>query len=104
VIVSAARDLMVQIEGIIQDLDSDPAKKKKVYVIKVENRDPQEVVEDLQSVIASDTTGGNFNTTRSASQQSGSQLNTRQQNNLRNSGNNRLNTGFGNTTGTRTGR
>src|SRR6185295_4106375 len=48
VIVSAARDLMEEIAGIIQELDSDPAKKKKVYVIKVENRDPQELVDDLQ--------------------------------------------------------
>jgi general secretion pathway protein D len=104
VIVSAARDLMEQIASIIQSLDSDPAKKKKVYVIKVENRDPQAVVEDLQSVIATDSSG-NFSTTRSSSQQSGSQLNTRQQNNLRNTGNNNntFGTGFG-TSGSRTGR
>lgn len=87
VIVSAARDLMGEIAGIIEELDSDPAKKKKVYVIKVENRDPKEVVEDLQSVIGADSSG-NFNTTRSSSSQSGSQLNTRQQNNLQNQGNN----------------
>lgn len=99
VIVSAARDLMEQIAGIIERLDSDPAKKKKVYVIKVENRDPQEVVQDLQSVIATDGSG-NFGT-RSSSQQSGGQLNTRQQNNLRNTGNN--NNTFG-TSGSRTGR
>ncbi len=86
VIVSASRDMMPQIADIIDKLDSDPAKQKKVYVIKVENRDPQEVVEELQSVISADTSGGNVNNTRS-SQQSGSQLNTRQQNNLRNQGN-----------------
>jgi type II secretory pathway component GspD/PulD (secretin) len=105
VIVSASRDLMPQISGIIEELDSDPAKKKKVYVIKVENRDPQEVVEDLQSVIATDSSG-NFSTTRSSSQSSGSQLNTRQQNNLRNTGNNNntFGTGFGTTSGQRTGR
>jgi len=102
VIVSAARDLMGQIAGIIEQLDSDPAKKKKVYVIKVENRDPQEVVQDLQSVIAPDSSG-NFSTARSTSQQSGSQLNTRQQNNLRNTGNN--NSAFGTFgSGSRTGR
>ena len=86
VIVSASRDMMTQIAGIIDELDSDPARKKKVFVIKVENRDPQDVVNELQSVIATDS-GGNFNNTRAGSQQSGSQLNTRQQNNLRNQGN-----------------
>lgn len=103
VIVSAARDMMEQIASIIQSLDSDPAKKKKVYVIKVENRDPQEVVQDLQSVIATDSSG-NFGT-RSSSQQSGTQLNSRQQNNLRNTGNNNntFGSGFG-STGSRTGR
>jgi hypothetical protein len=85
IIVSASRDLMLQIAGIIEKLDSDPAKKKKVYVIKVENRDPQDVVEELQGVIATDSSG-NFNSARSGSQ-SGSQLSTRQQNNLRNQGN-----------------
>jgi len=85
VIVSASRDTMTQIAGIIEELDSDPSKKKKVFVIKVENRDPQDVVNELQSVISTDS-GGNFNNARS-SQQSGSQLNTRQQNNLRNQGN-----------------
>ena len=96
--------MMPQIASIVQELDSDPAKQKKVYVIKVENRDPQEVVEDLQSVFATDSSG-NFST-RSSSQQSGSQLNTRQQNNLRNTGNNNnaFSTGFGNTSGSRTGR
>jgi len=105
VIVSAARDLMTQIAGIIEELDSDPAKKKKVYVIKVENRDPQELVEDLQSVIPTDT-AGNLAPGRSGAQQPGSQLNTRQQNTLRTTGTgNRLNTGFGTGTGpARTGR
>lgn len=104
VIVSAARDLMPQIASIIEELDSDPAKKKKVYVIKVENRDPQEVVEELQGVIATDTSSGNFNSSRS-SQQTGTQLSNRQQNNLRNTGNrnNSSISGFGNNT-SRTGR
>lgn len=105
VIVSAARGLMEEIAGIVQELDSDPAKKKKVYVIKVENRDPQEIVEDIQSVIAADSSGGNLSNQRSSSQQSGSQLNTRQQNNLRNQGN--TTSGFGTSSGlggSRTGR
>ena len=106
VIVSAARQLMTEIADIIEELDSDPAKKKQVYVIKVENRDPQEVVEDLQSVIATDSSGGNLSTSRNSSRQSGSQLSTRQQNNARNQGNNNnsFGTGFGNSGISRTGR
>lgn len=102
VIVSAARDLMDQIAGIVEELDSDPSKKKKIFVIKVENRDPAELVEDLQAVISADTTGGN--TSSRSSQTSGSQLSTRQQNNTRNQGTTTT-SGFGNNNGsTRTGR
>jgi hypothetical protein len=91
---------MGQIAGIIDELDSDPSKKKRVYVIPVENRDPQEVVQELQSVIAADSSA-NVNS-RNTANQSG-QLNTRQQNNLQNQrNNNTLNSGFG--TGNRTGR
>ena len=106
VIVSAARGLMGEIAGIIEELDSDPARKKKVFVIPVQNRDPQEVVEDLQSVIAADTSGGTFSNQRSSSQQSGSQLNSRQQNNLRNQGNNTgsFNLNSGGAGASRTGR
>lgn len=84
VIVSASRETMGQIAGIVEELDSDPSKKKKVHVIKVENRDPQEVVEELQSIIATDTSAGTLNNNRNSTRQSGSQLNTRQQNNLQN--------------------
>ena len=103
VIVSASQQMMGQIADIIDALDSDPSKKKKVYVIPVENRDPQEVVQGLQSVISSDSSA-NVNT-RSSANQSG-QLNTRQQNNLQNQRNNNssFSTGFGSGTGTRTGR
>jgi hypothetical protein len=103
VIVSAAHDLMDQISSIVEELDSDPAKKKKVYVIKVENRDPQEVVEDLQSVISSDSSGGNLNTSRNSSRQNGSQLNSRQQSNLQNQGNNNNNSFLNSNNTRRTG-
>lgn len=97
VIVSASQQMMAQVRDIIEELDSDPAKKKKVHVIKVENRDPQEVVEELQSIIATDTTSGNFNNNnRNTTRQTGSQLNTRQQNNLQNTGNRNNNNTLGN--------
>jgi general secretion pathway protein D len=96
VLVSASHDMMAQITGIVVELDSDPARKKKVHVIKVENRDPQELVQDLQSVIASDSSSGTLNNSRNSQNQSGSQLNTRQQNNLQNQGQNQgFSSGFG---------
>ncbi|MSU57228.1 MAG: hypothetical protein EXS35_03435 [Pedosphaera sp.] len=109
VIVSASRETMGQIASIIEGLDSDPAKKKKVYVIKVETRDPQEVMEALQSVIAADTSGGSFSSSRSSnSRQTGSQLNTRGQNNLQNQGSSSggfgSSSGSSSTGGSRTGR
>ena len=102
-IVSAAQQMMGQIAVIIEELDSDPSKKKKVYVVPVENRDPQEVVQELQSVIAADSSA-NVNS-RNTANQSG-QLNSRQQNNIQNQRNNnsRLTSGFGTGSGTRTGR
>jgi len=97
VIVSASRETMTQIAGIIEELDSDPSMKKKVHVIKVENRDPQEVVEELQSIIATDTSAGTLNNSRNnQTRQTGSQLNSRQQNNLQNQRNNQGSFGSGN--------
>lgn len=104
VIVSAAQNLMGQIADIVEQLDSDPSRKMKVTVIKVENRDPQEVVEQLQSVIATDN-NSNVNRNRNTTRQTGSQLNTRQQNNLQNRNTTGgFNTGFGTGGTTRTGR
>ena len=102
VIVSAAKSLMEEIASIVQELDSDPAKKKKVFVIKVENRDPEEVVQDLQSVIATDTSGGTFSNQKSSSQ-TGSQLNTRQQNAARNQGSTSSSSSGSRSGGSRTG-
>jgi len=101
VLVSASQQMMVQIADIIEALDSDPSKKKRVYVIPVENRDPQEVVQGLQSVISTDNSANVNN--RSTANQSG-QLNTRQQNNLQNQRNTSTTSRFGSSTGTRTGR
>ena len=49
-VVSAAKDLMDQIDGVITELDSNPAKKKVVRVIKLNNADPQEVLPVLQDI------------------------------------------------------
>ena len=39
---------MDQIEGVVTELDSNPAKVKKVQVFKIENADAQQVMQVLQ--------------------------------------------------------
>jgi general secretion pathway protein D len=50
VAVSATTDLMEQIEGVVTQLDSDPAKKKMVKVIKIDNADAQQVMQVVQDM------------------------------------------------------
>lgn len=61
VIVSAARDLMVQIAAMIEQLDSNPAKKQKVYVYSVENADVQQVEQLLHDMFDRTGTANNRN-------------------------------------------
>jgi general secretion pathway protein D len=93
VIVSAAQEMMPQIENIIRDLDGDSSGKMKVHIIPVESRDPAELVTDLQSIISTDTTSGNFANRNNNNRNTGA-LNNRQQGNNQN-----LNRGGGTTTG-----
>lgn len=50
VIVTASPTLMEQITGMITQLDSDPSKQQKVFVIPVENADPAQMQQILQSL------------------------------------------------------
>jgi general secretion pathway protein D len=50
VIVSSTRDLMDQIEGVVQELDANPAKKQTVKVYQLQNADPQEAMQVLQDI------------------------------------------------------
>jgi len=70
VAVSATRDLMDQIEGVVTQLDSDPAKKKMVKVFTVENADAQQLMQVLQDA---------FPNTSQTSQRTASQTSTLQQ-------------------------
>ena len=91
VIVKAARDLMGQISQMIQQLDSDPARKQKVFVYQLDNADPSDVEQVLRSLFENSQ---NQNSNSRNSQTQTSALNTRAtqqgQNNNRTS-----NTGFG---------
>lgn len=98
VVVSAARELMDQIEAMVLQLDSDDAKKQKVYTFSVENTDPAAVEEILRGLFETQNTR-NRSTTRNNNRQPGSQLNNRATSNMQNQGRNTG--GFGGTGGTR---
>ncbi len=61
VIVSAAKDLMDQIEGVITDIDQSAAKKQSVQVFSLQNADPGQAMEVLQDIFQKNTTGNNRN-------------------------------------------
>lgn len=66
-VVSAARDLMPSIEAMIEQLDSNPAKKQKVVVYSLDNADVDEVTTVLQDMFQS-TTSNNRSSSRNSTQ------------------------------------
>lgn len=100
VVVTAARDTMTQIASMLEQLDSDPARKQKVFVFEVQNTDPTTVQQTLQDLFSGQSTTSSRN--RTTTGQAGSQLNTRaQQQNQNATGNRGNNTRT--TSGNRTG-
>ena len=59
VIVSATRDLMEQIEGVVGDLDANPKGRTTVKVYRLENADPQEALPVLQDIFQKNSTAQN---------------------------------------------
>ena len=94
IIVSAAHELMPQIEEMVAQLDASPAKKQKVYIYSLENADAQQVQQVLQDMFQRNNTTMNRN---NANQNSA--LMNRTQNNNRNTTTGTGNTGFGNARG-----
>ena len=96
VVVSAASGTMTQIAKMIQSLDLNPAKKKKVFVHSVRNADVDTVADILRGTFEGENTNSstrsnrNTNTRRSSSSQSGSNTS-----NTRNSGGGSGGSGFG---------
>jgi type II secretory pathway component GspD/PulD (secretin) len=83
VVVTAAKDLMAEIGGVVADLDAEKAKNTTVSVFQFKNADPQEVLPVLQDMFqktgAQNTRGGaNQNSTlmNRATQQSQTQNST----------------------------
>jgi type II secretory pathway component GspD/PulD (secretin) len=76
VIVTAPKDLMVQIAGMMTDLDTPSPRDQKVLVFHMNNGDPQQAVQVLQNMFQ---TSGSRNGTAASS--SSSTLQKREQNN-----------------------
>ena len=93
IIVSAASELMPQIEQMIQQLDSSGAKKQKVFVYSLENADVQQV----ESIVRDMFDRSNMSGRNSANQNSA--LQNRTQQNQQSMGQGNGNTGLGNNQG-----
>jgi general secretion pathway protein D len=79
VVISASRTMMEQIAQMVAQLDSDPAKKQRVFVYDVENTDPQAVQEVIQSLFPEQNYGNSSARRTSTTQrQNSNQLNNRQ--------------------------
>lgn len=88
VVVSASSDVMAQVAEVINQLDANPAREKKVHVYSLKNADAATVAETLKQLFTEQTR-----------QSSGAQRNTRNRNTGTNTRNSTRNTGnTGNTT------
>jgi len=94
IIVSAASELMPQIAEMVAQLDSNPAKKQKVFVYNLENADVQQVQQILQDMFDRNNVSQN----RSGANQNSALVN-RQLNAVTTGNSASSSTGFGNTGG-----
>lgn len=79
VLIRASADMMEQIAAVITQLDSNPAKKQKVFVYSLENADVQSVEEILRNMFENNTTSRNNRNTTSS--QNSNPLSNRMRNN-----------------------
>ena len=68
VVVTATKDLMDQIEGVITQLDPDPANTREVAIYRIQNAEPQEAMQVLQDIF--NKTGTPQNSRSTANQNS----------------------------------
>ncbi len=85
VVVTAARDQMPDIEKMIMELDSNPARKQHVYVFSLQNADPQDAQTVLQSLFQSSTGSSSRSGYGSTSSQNNNPLSMRQTQAMQNS-------------------
>ncbi len=87
VVVSAAKQTMPQIEGMVRSLDENPAKEKKVFVYSLENADVESVAEILKGMFeessgqSGSTTSGSNRLRQSVGTQDSSSTSTQRQSN-----------------------
>jgi hypothetical protein len=68
VVVTAAKDMMPQIESMVRELDVRSSRDQSVHVFKMDNGDPQQALQILQNMFQSTTsTRGNANSTTQTS-------------------------------------
>lgn len=91
-IVSASREMMPEIEAMIHQLDSSPARKQKVYIYSLENADVENVAQVVRDMFERTMTSANRNTQNQTSQLD---TRTRQLQNQGNTSSASRNTGFG---------
>jgi type II secretory pathway component GspD/PulD (secretin) len=91
IIVTAPKDLMDQIAGIMTELDVTSDRDQNVAVIPLENGDPQQVAQVLQSMFGSGTTS------RGSGSSANSALMQRQQSTTTSMGTTTTSTGIGST-------
>jgi type II secretory pathway component GspD/PulD (secretin) len=84
VVVTAARDLMDQVEQVVVALDEDPARRQTVKVFQLDNADPQEAMEVLRDIFQK---SGTQNTRNNRTQTSVLQNRSEQQQNQQSTGN-----------------
>ncbi|MGA2029056.1 MAG: secretin N-terminal domain-containing protein [Verrucomicrobiota bacterium] len=80
VIVTASKDLMEQIGGMMEQLDVPSARDQKVYVFHMNNGDPQQALQVLQNMFQTSSTSRSGNGSSSSSSEN-SALMQREQNN-----------------------
>lgn len=100
VVVSASRDLMEQIEDVVDRLDGNPKGRKSVHVYRLEHTDPAEALPVFQEIFGKNTTQNSRNTASQNSallNRSGTQNNSQTSSSM--SGNRTSGLGQGNRTG-----
>src|SRR5262249_23734123 len=67
IVVSATRDMMEQIEDVIDRLDGNPKGRKSVHVYRLEHTDPAEALPVFQEIFGKNTTQNSRNTAAQSS-------------------------------------
>jgi len=96
VVVSAAKDLMDQIEKMVKELDANPSKTQKVFIYSIKNADVDYVADVLSSMFEEQTLGTSRSSSSSRTSATGrSSTTSRNTSSSSNSNRNSSSSGFG---------